>query len=557
MIKARLLAGSVLPFLALGQAAPLSAGPDIVVAQQTAPEDAKKKQAPKKDSQGQPPAAKQPSQAQPPAAKQPGQTQPPAARGQPPSGQPPAAKSALPPAQTTPPAAKSAQPPAQTQPPAAKSAQPPASTTPPAGPAPAARTAPSGQPVQPPAARRTPPGQAPAAQQPTRTQPPAAGRTPPAAPPAAQGQKTPGEPQQPAARTQSGQPPAAGQTPPAAQGKTQPPAQGQPATAGQPAPFAKRQPGAPIAVQPTGSQGQPIRRVEDLRRERHEERRGDQVVIREGDRTIIRFGDRAIIRHNEADRFRHAGREVAVDRRGGEVRTVIERPDGTRIITVTDENGRLLRRIRRTREGREIVIIDNRVLPRPGGRADFYVELPPPVIRIPRERYIVEADRASREDIYATLVAPPVERIDRRYSLEEVRYSPALRQRMPRIDIDSITFDSGSWEIAPDQLDALAVIAEGINRALARNPGEVFMIEGHTDAVGQDVDNLSLSDRRAESVALALSEQFQVPAENLTTQGYGEQHLKVPAEGPERQNRRVSVVRITPLLNGQSAAQAN
>jgi len=53
------------------------------------------------------------------------------------------------------------------------------------------------------------------------------------------------------------------------------------------------------------------------------------------------------------------------------------------------------------------------------------------------------------------------------------------------------------------------------------------MVEGHTDAVGQDVDNLSLSDRRAEAVAVALTEQFQVPAENLVTQGYGEQYLKV------------------------------
>jgi OmpA-OmpF porin, OOP family len=308
-------------------------------------------------------------------------------------------------------------------------------------------------------------------------------------------------------------------------------------------------------MQPTNSQGQPIRRMEELRQERREERQGNQVVIREGDRTIIRMGDRAIIRHSETDRFRHSGRELAVDRRGGEVRTTVERPDGTRIITVTDDSGRLLRRIRRTREGREIIIIDNRA--RPGARADFFVQLPPPVIRIPRERYIVEADRASRDDIYATLIAPPVDRIERRYSLDEVRYSPALRQRMPRIDVDSITFESGSWEIAPDQVEALAVIAEGINRAIQRNPSEVFMIEGHTDAVGPDEDNLSLSDRRAESVALALSEQFQVPAENLTTQGYGEQQLKVPTEGPERQNRRVSMLRITPLLTGQTGPQRN
>jgi len=94
------------------------------------------------------------------------------------------------------------------------------------------------------------------------------------------------------------------------------------------------------------------------------------------------------------------------------------------------------------------------------------------------------------------------------------------------------------------------VIAEGINQALSANPQETFLIEGHTDAIGADVDNLSLSDRRAESVALALSERFQVPAENLVTQGYGKQYLKIPTEAPERQNRRVTVRRITPLLAG-------
>ena len=81
----------------------------------------------------------------------------------------------------------------------------------------------------------------------------------------------------------------------------------------------------------------------------------------------------------------------------------------------------------------------------------------------------------------------------------------------------------------------------------------MFLIEGHTDAVGEDIDNLSLSDRRAEAVAQVLSEEFNVPAENLTTQGYGEQHLKVPTLGPERRNRRVSLIRITPLLEGPLA----
>ena len=76
------------------------------------------------------------------------------------------------------------------------------------------------------------------------------------------------------------------------------------------------------------------------------------------------------------------------------------------------------------------------------------------------------------------------------------------------------------------------------------------MIEGHTDAVGSDVDNLSLSDRRAEAVAEALTTHFDVPPENLVTQGYGEQHLQVPQAGPNAENRRVIIRDITALLGG-------
>ena len=73
------------------------------------------------------------------------------------------------------------------------------------------------------------------------------------------------------------------------------------------------------------------------------------------------------------------------------------------------------------------------------------------------------------------------------------------------------------------------------------------------ERVGADVDNLSLSDRRAQSAAELLTQQFQVPAENLVTQGYGEQNLKVQTQDASRQNRRVSVRRITPLIDKQAA----
>jgi outer membrane protein OmpA-like peptidoglycan-associated protein len=295
--------------------------------------------------------------------------------------------------------------------------------------------------------------------------------------------------------------------------------------------------------------------MDQLHSERHESVEGNRTIIREPDRTIIREGQQTIIRHDETDRFRYGARDVHLERRGNENIMVVVRPNGDRIVDTVDENGFLIRRVRILPDGREIIIIDNhprehRFDPR-FGFGSFFVDLPPPVIRMPRDRYIVDDDRANQALIYETLIAPPVDAIERPYSLDEIRYSAPLRDRMPRIDLDTLTFDTGSWELTPDQIERLAIIADGLNRAITRNPREVFLIEGFTDAVGSDVDNLSLSDRRAESVAIALTQHFGVPAENLATQGYGAQYLKVPTSEPERANRRVTVQRITPLLIGQ------
>ncbi len=293
------------------------------------------------------------------------------------------------------------------------------------------------------------------------------------------------------------------------------------------------------------------RRLDKVRVERHETHVGNRTVIQEQNRTIIRENGRTIIRHDDTDRFRLGARDVHVERRGNNMETIIVRPDGVRIITIVDANGRMLRRLRREPDGREFILIDNRY---DGPRDGFssMLNMPPPVIHMPRDRYIVDADRADRALLYETLIAPPVMHIDRRYTLDEIRYTQFLRERMPRIDLDTITFETGSWDVTPDQARLLEPIGEALLRAIRRDPNEVYLIEGHTDAVGNDVDNLSLSDRRAEAVASILTQDFGIPPENLTTQGYGEQYLKIPTQAPERRNRRVTVRRITPLLTGRN-----
>lgn len=224
-----------------------------------------------------------------------------------------------------------------------------------------------------------------------------------------------------------------------------------------------------------------------------------------------------------------------------------------------DGAGRLIRRYGRRPGGPDIVYLDNRRFYRNIAigigvgvvGAGLLLALSPPVHALPAPKYIVDYDRASDDDLYEALTAPPVMRLERPYSLDEIRYSQPLRDRMRRIDIDAITFDTNSFEITEDQYPKLERMAKVIARAIEKNPAEMILIEGHTDAVGSDDDNLTLSDRRAEAVARVLSEYYNIPMENLTTQGYGEQFLKVPTQDAERANRRVSFRNIGPLLGQQ------
>ena len=311
------------------------------------------------------------------------------------------------------------------------------------------------------------------------------------------------------------------------------------------------------------------RSFEELKQKRRERTvAGGKVrLIEEPDRrVIVKQNDRIFIRHDESERFRRIAPDARTIRRAdGTQTTFMTRRGGVRVYDVTDRHGRLLYRYRRYPDGREVVLIDNRRYYRRddnrtrdvligagiGLLVGSAIALAAPDVRIPRDEYIVDYGRASEDDLYEALIAPPVDSLDRGYSLEEIRYSRNLRDRMRRIDLDTVTFDFGSWEVGPDQARALDRLANGILRVLERNPDEIVMIEGHTDAVGSEEDNLTLSDRRAQSVAEILTIDYGVPPENLVTQGYGEEQLKIPTDGPERANRRIAVRRIGPLLSGR------
>ena len=222
------------------------------------------------------------------------------------------------------------------------------------------------------------------------------------------------------------------------------------------------------------------------------------------------------------------------------------------MITVRNSYGDVIRRSRITSDDREYVLVyvDDDDYDRVQDWRDPGLDLPPMLLDVPLDEYILDARAADEPEVYYDfLQQPPVERIERLYSLDEVKRSARIRDKTRRIDLDTLTFQFGSATIDEDQIVKLESVARAMEKILSVNPAETFLIEGHTDAVGSDFANLALSDQRAEAVADALGNVFAIPAENLATQGYGEEYLKIPTEAPEQENRRVAIRRITPLVS--------
>lgn len=287
---------------------------------------------------------------------------------------------------------------------------------------------------------------------------------------------------------------------------------------------------------------------------------GGQVINEINNRYIVKYGDNIYVDNRGSnERLERDSRDSYVEALPDNfTRYTIVKDDGTRIVTIRNSYGDIVRRSRIMPDDREVILYyvpesDYGDIRR--GYYDAGADLPPLRLDIPADEYILDAQYAEPDDYYTYLDAPPVEPVERIYSVDEVVHSARIRDKVRRIDLDTITFDTGSAEIGEDQVNHLQALGDAINKILKQNPAETFLIEGHTDAVGSDESNLVLSDERAQSVAEALTSVFNIPAENLTTQGYGERYLKVKTQGPDRENRRVAIRRITPLVAPVASAK--
>ena len=101
-----------------------------------------------------------------------------------------------------------------------------------------------------------------------------------------------------------------------------------------------------------------------------------------------------------------------------------------------------------------------------------------------------------------------------------------------------LLFDTGSSELnARNQ-----AILDQASRSYREGRPIIMIVSGSTDAVGSPVDNLLLSQRRANAVARGLLVRG-IPAERTQILAKGETNPAVPAQRgvPEAQNRRVEI----------------
>ncbi|NEH96490.1 OmpA family protein [Rhizobium leguminosarum] len=274
-------------------------------------------------------------------------------------------------------------------------------------------------------------------------------------------------------------------------------------------------------------------------------------------RVIIQYDNRTIVRGDDDRRFLRDGERPSYEELSGDrYRETITRPEGYRIVTIRNRYGDIIQRSRVDARGREDVLYYSQDLYDDPDRDYFEdpgADLPPMRLRVPLSDYIIDTRSDPNRDYYEFLSEPPVEPVERVYSLDEVKYSARIRDKVRRIDLDTITFATGSADIPMTQARTLRKVADAISQVLEKDPSETFLIEGHTDAVGSDQSNLILSDQRAESVANVLSDVYGIAPENLATQGYGESYLKVNTSAPEQENRRVTIRRVTALVRPVAA----
>jgi outer membrane protein OmpA-like peptidoglycan-associated protein len=126
-------------------------------------------------------------------------------------------------------------------------------------------------------------------------------------------------------------------------------------------------------------------------------------------------------------------------------------------------------------------------------------------------------------------------------SLAPIKYLAQHSGQARALDLD-IEFQTGSSRLTQRAKRQLEIVAEALkDRKLS---AESFQIIGHTDASGAAKMNLTLSQKRAQSVYDWLVLHGGIGKKRLVSSGLGETRLKNPVVPNGRVNRRVEFVLI-------------
>ena len=129
----------------------------------------------------------------------------------------------------------------------------------------------------------------------------------------------------------------------------------------------------------------------------------------------------------------------------------------------------------------------------------------------------------------------------RSLSLGERQEIAELAATKPKIDLE-IQFDYNSADISKGSTSAVQELGKALSSPDLK--GSTFVVAGHTDAIGGEVYNQELSERRADTIKKYLTEKYGIAGANLVTVGYGESRPKDANAPMDPANRRVQVVNM-------------
>ncbi len=113
--------------------------------------------------------------------------------------------------------------------------------------------------------------------------------------------------------------------------------------------------------------------------------------------------------------------------------------------------------------------------------------------------------------------------------------------KLPQLALE-VRFDPDSSIIRPESYQTLGRLADALVRSTLLPYG--FLIVGHTDSTGKREYNLTLSQRRADSIRDALVTTFKISSKRLQTIGLGEEQLQDSAHPAAPINQQLQIVTV-------------